>query len=89
MDIKKRDSSRISEMAEIIDFSPTSISGCINAALHEYFVKRQKELLQAANLGRHLTNNSYTLEFIEAVDLLKVLNNLRTPEIGILISYEE
>lgn len=62
---------------------------CIEAAGHEYPVIDQKVLLHTARLGKTLTPSANRDEFVDMCQTLRVLNALRAPEIGMLLTYNQ
>jgi hypothetical protein len=87
--MKRRDVRVIFEWVHIWDINHASIATCIDAALYECDIKQQKDLLKAADLGRSMMNYPYSKEYTEAISVLTILNNLRSPAIGIPITYPE
>lgn len=62
---------------------------CIEAAGHEYLICDQKSLLYTARLGKTLTPTSNRDEFVDMCHRLRVLNTLRSPDIGMLLTYTQ
>lgn len=65
-----------------------AISGCLEAALDEISPAWQKKILKAASFGKIYDNNYDADEYLKTVNTLKVLNQLRTPEVGIFLTHE-
>ncbi|PWN22612.1 hypothetical protein BCV69DRAFT_311398 [Microstroma glucosiphilum] len=68
-----------------------AVDTCLDAASQEWDVIWQKRLLRAANFGKSfLDPSSYDpTNFVAVSRRLRVLNNLRSYEIGIPLSYEQ
>jgi len=70
-----------------------AVETCMRAAAHELHVPSQKALLQAASFGKlflHCTSERYSPDaFVELCQTLRVLNALRSPSVGIPITYAQ
>ena len=62
---------------------------CIEAAGHEYPIIDQKTLMHTARLGKTLTPSSNRDEFVDMCQTLRVLNTLRSPDIGMLLTHNQ
>lgn len=68
----------------------SAVDTCIEASSQEYDVIWQRKLLKAANFGKAFLDSSYdSTSFVEMSRKLRVLNNVRSYEIGIPISFEQ
>lgn len=68
----------------------TAITGCLNAALDEFSPMWQKKILKAVSFGKIYDDDYYNAdEFLRVVNTVKVLNQLRSPEIGLFLTYPE
>lgn len=67
----------------------SAIQICIEAALNEFDISLQKKLLRAANFGRAYLTKQKVVDFRQSCQYLRVLNALRTFEVGICPSYEQ
>ncbi|CAO1620419.1 unnamed protein product [Parajaminaea phylloscopi] len=69
---------------------PQAVDTCIDAASHEWEVIWQRRLLKAAALGKSFLDGAYdSSRFVQVSRLLRVLNNVRSYEVGCPISFEE
>lgn len=59
------------------------------ASAFEFDIHWQKKLLKAANFGKGFLENFHPKDFVEMSRKLRVINQLRSAEIGIPISYEQ
>lgn len=68
----------------------TAISGCLEAALDEFSPIWQKKILKAVSFGKIYDENYYNAdEYLKVLNSVKVLNQLRSPEIGLFLTYHE
>lgn len=69
---------------------PRAVDTCIDAASQEWEVTWQRRLLKAAALGKSFLDGSYdSSTFVDVSRTLRVVNNVRSYEVGLPISYEE
>lgn len=64
-----------------------AVSQCIEAAGHEFSVSDQKLLLRAASFGKCFTPQANRDNFVNTCQTLRVLNNIRRPNVGISLSW--
>lgn len=68
----------------------TAIAGCLDAALDEFSAIWQKKILKAVSFGKIYDENYYNAdEYLRVVNTVKVLNQIRSPEIGLFLTYPE
>lgn len=65
----------------------TAISGCLDAALDEFSPIWQKKILKAASFGKIYEKDFDADEYLKVVNTVKVLNQIRSPEIGIFLTH--
>ncbi|KNA23358.1 hypothetical protein SOVF_025500 [Spinacia oleracea] len=68
---------------------PEAIEACIDATGYEFDVSRQRTLLRAASYGQAFCCNVPRDRFQEMCKTLRVLNAVRSPEIGIPLSIQQ
>jgi hypothetical protein len=67
-----------------------AIDECIDAALHEFKLPRQKQLLSAASFGKLFCDNYPADFFVEKAKLLRVLNALRhRTDVGVPLTFAQ
>jgi hypothetical protein len=64
-----------------------AVAACIEAALQEWSLVGQKNLLQAASFGKAFLNGHDPQPFVDACQELRIVNAMRTPDIGMPISH--
>jgi len=64
-----------------------AVDGCIEAAAHEFDSKTQRNLLKASAHGKTFCDYYNADGFVENCKTLRVINNLRHPEVGIPITF--
>ena len=62
---------------------------CIEAAVSEYDTSQQLRLLRVADLGRGYMPGLLCQDFVDAIAIIRILNNLRSPEVGIMMTYNQ
>ncbi|XP_050423280.1 vacuolar protein sorting-associated protein 16 homolog isoform X2 [Adelges cooleyi] len=67
----------------------TAVGNCIEAAGHEIDVTTQKVLIKAAQFGKTFLQNWNPDRYLYMCRLLRVLNAVRDPKIGISITYPQ
>ncbi|KAE9535874.1 hypothetical protein AGLY_007775 [Aphis glycines] len=67
----------------------TAVDHCIKAAGHEIDTSTQKLLMKAAQFGKTFLQNWNPEQYINLCRLLRVLNAVRDPKIGISITYPQ
>ncbi|KAF3990804.1 hypothetical protein FT663_00649 [Candidozyma haemuli var. vulneris] len=66
-----------------------AMAGCLDAVLHEFDPQWQKAILKAVSFGKIYDNDYYNAEeYLEVVNIIKVLDQLRSPEYGIFLTYQ-
>ncbi|KAK4278953.1 hypothetical protein QN277_016723 [Acacia crassicarpa] len=68
---------------------PEAVEACVDAAGHEFDVLRQRTLLRAASYGQAFCSNFQRDRIPEMCKILRVLNAVRNPEIGIPLSIQQ
>ncbi|MED6220758.1 vacuolar protein sorting-associated protein 16 [Stylosanthes scabra] len=68
---------------------PEAVEACVDAAGHEFDVPRQRTLLRAASYGQAFCSNFQRDRIQEMCKILRVLNAVRNPEIGIPLSIQQ
>ncbi|KAJ3100662.1 hypothetical protein HDU97_002005 [Phlyctochytrium planicorne] len=66
-----------------------AVEACLEAALNEIDIPVQKKLLQAASFGKAYIFPYDASRFVKVCDVLRVLNAVRSPDIGISISFPQ
>jgi vacuolar protein sorting-associated protein 16 len=66
-----------------------AVKSCITAASAEFDVIKQQELFRAASYGKAFCQNFDSNEFVETGQRLRVLNDIRRPEIGLPLTIQE
>lgn len=62
---------------------------CVEAAGCEFDVETQKSLIRAAHFGKSFIPSHNPDEYIKICRVLRVLNALRDPKIGIPLTYKQ
>jgi len=66
-----------------------AVDGCIDAAAHEFNSRTQQDLLKASAYGKCFCDYYNADNFVENCKTLRVINNLRHPEVGIPITFQQ
>lgn len=66
-----------------------SVAECIEAASYEFDTDTQKSLIRAAHFGKAFIASHNPDEYIKICGILRVLNALRDPKIGIPLTYKQ
>ncbi|QCE00524.1 Vps16 [Vigna unguiculata] len=66
-----------------------AVEACVDAAGHEFDVSRQRTLLRAASYGQAFCSNFQRDRIQEMCKISRVLNVVRSPEIGIPLSIQQ
>lgn len=66
-----------------------SVNECIEAAGFEFDTNTQKSLIRAAYFGKAFIAGHNPDKYIETCRVLRVLNALRDPKIGVPITYAQ
>lgn len=66
-----------------------AVQNCITAAAAEFHVTRQQALLKAASYGKAFCADADPTEFVETARKLRVLNQVRKPEIGLPLTVQQ
>lgn len=67
----------------------TAMKGCLEAALEEFSPLWQKKILKAVSFGKIYEKNYDAAEYLKVLNTIKVLNQIRSPDIGIFLTYKE
>lgn len=68
----------------------TAISSCLEASLEEFDAIWQQTILKAVSFGKIYCNGDFCAdEYLHVMNTIKVLNQLRTKETGLFLSYKE
>ncbi|WLF78079.1 Vacuolar protein sorting-associated protein 16 [Lodderomyces elongisporus] len=68
----------------------TALSDCLYVALDEFDIELQKRALRAVSFGKIYDEENYDAdEYLTTINIIKVLNQLRSPEIGLCLSFAE
>ncbi|KAL5571351.1 hypothetical protein UlMin_020948 [Ulmus minor] len=85
-----RQSAKADENLRLIRSSlPEAVEACIDAAGHEFDVLRQRTLLRAASYGQAFCSNFQRDRIQEMSKILRVLNAVRSHNIGIPLSIQQ
>ncbi|XP_078439056.1 vacuoleless1 (VCL1) isoform X2 [Wolffia australiana] len=85
-----RRSAKADENLRLIRSSlPEAVEACIDAAGHEFDLSRQRLLLRAASYGQAFCSQFQRDRLQEMCKILRVLNAVRDPEIGIPLSIQQ
>jgi hypothetical protein len=66
-----------------------AVVSCVHAAAAEFDVERQQNFLRAASYGKSFLTSMDPSFFVDTARKLRVLNNIRNPEIGIPLTMQE
>lgn len=67
-----------------------AMENCLAVAIQEFNQYWQKKILLALSFGKAYCDNGYNAdEYLRTINYLKVLNQLRAPEIGLFVTYKE
>lgn len=68
----------------------TAIAGCLDAALDEFSPVWQKKILKAVLFGKLYEDGYFNADkYLHVVNSIKVLNQLRSPELGLFLTHKE
>lgn len=66
-----------------------AMSGCLDAVLHEFDPQWQKTILKAVSFGKIYDNDYFNAEeYLRVVNIIKVLDQIRSSEFGLFLTYE-
>lgn len=86
----QRGSSGVYEYVHIIENSlDKGVHQCLMAAAHQFDIATQKKLLKAAALGKSLLRRHDASQFVDTCRVMRVLNAIRQPYIGIALSFTQ
>ncbi|WAR04987.1 VPS16-like protein [Mya arenaria] len=86
----ERQSQRADEYIRTVkDQLDVAVSQCIQAAGHEFEPSRQSALLKAATFGKCFLTDYNPEPFVNMCQMLRVLNQVRKPSIGIPLTYTQ
>lgn len=72
------------------DTLTTAMNGCLEAALDEFSPTWQKKILKAVSFGKIYESNYFDSDkYLGVLDKVKVLNQIRSPEIGLFLTINE
>lgn len=66
-----------------------AVSSCIQAGSYEFFPPQQQRLLKAASYGKVFCPEFDPTEFVETAKKLRILNDIRSKEIGIPLTFQQ
>lgn len=66
-----------------------AIQSCIQAASAEFDIERQQSLLKAASYGKAFCSDADPTEFVETARKLRVLNDVRKPNVGLPLTIQQ
>lgn len=66
-----------------------AVDECIVTASYEFDTETQKSLISAAYFGKAFIPNHNPDEYVKISRVLRVLNALRDPQIGIPLTYKQ
>jgi hypothetical protein len=66
-----------------------AVSACISAASAEFSIQRQQALMKAASYGKAFCPDADPIEFVETARKLRVLNDIRKPNIGLPLTIQQ
>lgn len=67
----------------------TAVRMCLDAAANEFNIATQKMLLRAASFGKVFTTKLDASRFVETCQTLRILNEVRRPNVGIPLTFEQ
>lgn len=88
-EFEKRNASSIRSVRSIKESLPKAVSTCLQAACHEFDPELQRKLLKAASYGKSFCENLKHQEFISVLKKLRVMNAVRSVEVGIPITFKQ
>lgn len=90
IDYLDKHSPKANDHLEIISNNLTiAIDNCIRASNEEFDIYWQKNLLRAANFGKINLDLYDPTEFVQTCDYLRILNIIRSKEIGFFLTYNQ
>ncbi|VDD92679.1 unnamed protein product [Enterobius vermicularis] len=66
-----------------------AVHQCLFAAAHQFDCALQQKLLLAANLGKSLTPQYDSSQFVDTCRVMRILNCIRQPYVGIAMSFSQ
>lgn len=66
-----------------------AVHNCIIAATSEFDINRQQSFMKAASYGKAFCADADPSEFVSAACKLRVLNTVRTPEVGLPLTIQQ
>lgn len=68
----------------------TAINSCLEAALEEFLPLWQQKILKAVSFGKIYFSGEFNAdEYLRVLYTIKVLNQIRAPELGLFLTYSE
>jgi hypothetical protein len=89
IEFEKKNASSIKIIRSIKAQLPTAVRNCLSAALHEFNPQLQRSLLKAASYGKSFCEEFNHEEFIKACKIIRIMNAVWNPDIGIPITFEQ
>lgn len=90
IDYLDKHSPKANDHLEIIDNNLViAVDNCIRASSEEFDLYWQKKLLRAASFGKINLDLYNPIEFVQTCDYLRILNIIRSQEIGIFLTYNQ
>lgn len=66
-----------------------AMNSCLDFALYEFNHYWQKKSLKAVSFGKTYFENYDPKKYLRTINYIKVLNQIRTPEIGLFLTYDQ
>jgi hypothetical protein len=88
-EFEKKNASSIRNIRTIKEQLPKAVSTCLEAACDEFDPGLQRKLLKAASYGKSFCENFKHSEFISTLKKLRVMNAVRSSDVGIPITNKQ
>lgn len=89
MEFEKKNASSIKNIRSIKANLKPAVKACLEASANEFNPSLQKSLLRAASYGKSFCDDFDHTEFVNTCKMLRVMNAVRDPSIGIPITLEQ
>ncbi|KAL9655445.1 hypothetical protein ABK040_016858 [Willaertia magna] len=89
IEFEKKNASSIRNIRAIKAKLPGAVKSCLEAAVNEFDASLQKSLLRAASYGKSFCEDFDHSEFVSTCKMLRVMNAIRDPSIGIPVTLEQ
>ena len=89
IEFEKKNASSIKNIRSIKTKLPVAVKACLEAAANEFDSSLQKSLLRAASYGKSFCEEFDHAEFVNTCKMLRVMNAVRDPSIGIPITLDQ